>query len=67
MQSDGRALIERGTILSVAEDGYTVASADRPGITTPILKALNGGVYDVNAAVYFFVFDDGDGGIIGPM
>lgn len=67
MQSDGRALIERGTILRVAEDGYTVASTDRPGITTPTLKALNGGVYDVNAAVYFFVFDDGDGGIIGPM
>lgn len=67
MQPDSRALIERGTILRVTEGGYTVASMDRPGITTPTLKALNGGVYDVNTAVYFFVFDDGDGGIIGPM
>ena len=67
MQTESRALIERGTISCVAEGGYTVASMDRPGITTPTLKALNGGVYDVNAAVYFFVFDDGDGGIIGPL
>jgi len=67
MQPDGRALIERGIILCVADDGYTIASTDRPGITTPILKALNGSVYDVNTAVYFFVFDDGDGGIIGAM
>lgn len=67
MQPDGRALIERGIILCVADDGYTVVSTDRPGITTPILKALNGSVYDVNTAVYFFVFDDGDGGIIGAM
>lgn len=67
MQPDNRALIERGTISCVAEDGYTVASMDRPGITTPILKAINGGVYDVNTTVYFFMFDDGDGGIIGPM
>lgn len=34
------ALIERGEILTVEEDGYTVKSLDRDGVETPPIRRL---------------------------
>lgn len=61
------AKIERGYIVQVAEDGYIVQSYDRHGMKTPIIKSINDHQYGAGDRVYFFLFDDGCGKIIGPM
>jgi len=62
------ARIERGTVKGTEGGGYLVESMDRAGLTTPPLKALRSGVsYSAGDRVYFFMFDDGDGKIIGSM
>ena len=59
------ALIERGVIVA-AEDGlYTVASYGRSGLITPGIPAIIGAPYEANEKVYFFMFDDGHGAVIG--
>lgn len=57
-------IIERGIIKSAQEEGYTVASCDSEGITTPPLAALDGKKYSVGDKVYYFYFPDGTGRII---
>ena len=58
-------MVERGTIISVENNAHRVKSIDRENVITPLLRTIDGSVYEVNAAVYFFLFDDGDGAIIG--
>ena len=59
------AMIERGEVVA-AEDGlYTVISYGRGGLVTPGIPAIIGAPYDINEKVYFFMFDDGMGAIIG--
>lgn len=61
------ANIERGVIRSATDDGYTIASLDRTGIVTPPLKALRDAQYKVGDQVYFFLFEDGTGGILDAL
>jgi hypothetical protein len=70
---DGAAVMERGYVVSVAEDGARVASLTRVGIVTMPLKVQGGGTVSVGDVVFFFEFEDGDGmicaedgGAIGP-
>lgn len=63
--SDYGARIERGTIKEVTADGYRVESFDRRGIITPPIPASGGAAFENGATVYFFVFEDGRGLIIG--
>lgn len=61
------ATIERGVIVTVAEAGYKVKSLSRDGIITPAIPAVNGGTFEVGDRVYFFLFDDGHGGIFSAF
>ena len=60
------AFIERGEILTEESAEYTVKSFDRDGIITPPIKAINNS-YDVGDHVFFFMFNDGSGQIIGKI
>lgn len=78
-QDHSSAKIERGTLKKLASDGWIVASMDRKGIETQpmqpmeILKltgtveGLSKTVYQVGDRVYYFVFPDGTGQIIGKF
>lgn len=62
------APIERGVIETIEDGRYRVASFTRNGITSLPLKAMNeADTLSVGDRVYFFLFDDGDGLIIGKM
>lgn len=65
--SDYGARIERGVILSAQTGGYIVKSEDRPGVETPPIVDIHGGIHDVDEHVVFFMFDDGSGGILCQM
>ena len=58
------AIIERGKILTVTADGYTVESLDREGIKSPPIKNIDNTTYTMGDMVYFFLFRDGTGRII---
>lgn len=58
------AVIERGEITAIANDGYQVKSLDRKGIVTPAIPAAYEEEYDVGDIVCFFLFRDGTGKII---
>lgn len=59
------ARLERGEITGMSEHGYTVASYERPGIISPPILDMFGNDHDVGESVIFFLFEDGDGRIIG--
>lgn len=61
------AKIERGVIVFEGGGFYKVQSYGRDGLITPRIPALPGGgePYSVNEKVYFFLFSDGKGAIIG--
>ncbi len=60
------AVIERGTISGTGTDGYIVSSLDRDGIVTPeIAPVTENETYAAGDCVYFFLFPDGSGKIIG--
>ena len=63
--------IERGTIREKDEHLYRVESATRTGAVTRWIGAIGEGVqeteYSVGDGVYFFMFDDGRGMILGRM
>jgi len=63
------ALIERGRVVNAnAQAGiYTVESYDRDGVKTPPITALHGNPYNTGDRVFFFMFNDGTGRIIGKM
>lgn len=61
------AQIERGIVVSVSSGLYQIRSYGRDGLVTPGIPALAGGgqPYSVNEKVYFFLFDDGTGAVLG--
>lgn len=62
------APIERGVIETIEDGGYRVASFTRNGITSLPMKTMNeADTLSIGDRVYFFLFDDGDGLIIGKM
>lgn len=62
------AMIERGDIQTEYGGKYTVRSLDRDGVFTPPLKKMNENeIYVPGDLVYFFVFGDGTGMIIGKI
>ena len=60
------AIIERGVILTEESGAYTVQSFDRENVVTPPITALSDS-YDVGNRVFFFLFNDGSGRILGLM
>lgn len=58
------ASIERGTVKTAEETGYTVASFDREGIVSPPITGIDDTTYTVGDTVYFFLFPDGTGRIL---
>ena len=61
-------MIERGTVSTVSNGAYTIASLDRDGIMTPPLLPLNTeDSFSVGDRVYYFYFADGTGRIIGQL
>ena len=65
MESGAR--IERGTVKTAGETGYTVASFDREGIVSPPITGIDERRYTVGDTVYFFLFPDGTGKILCGM
>ena len=67
------ARVERGRLKGKQGERFTVESFCRPGIVTPPLKAIPACEeempvpYAVGDKVYFFVFADGGGAIIGRI
>ena len=62
------ATMERGVLLAETADGWTVESRDRPGlISPPLLPLLTNGTYGAGDRVFFFLFEDGTGRILGHM
>ena len=61
------AVIERGKVLTAGEDGYTIASFDRDGIETPPMTGFGDASFNVGDYVYFYLFRDGTGKILGIM
>jgi hypothetical protein len=67
MFSEYGARIERGVVDEATEGKYIIASLTRPGVTTPPIPALIGGTFSVGEKVYFFLFEDGHGGIFAAL
>jgi hypothetical protein len=63
----GMAAIERGVVVSASEGGYRVQSYSRDGLITPAIPALTLDTYAQGDRVYFFLFDDGHGAILGKI
>ena len=61
------ATIERGRIISAQAGKYTVESYDRDGVTTPPITTTDDNSYNTGDRVFFFMFNDGTGRIIGKM
>lgn len=60
-----KGAIERGKILAVEDGGYTIASLDRDGITTPpLLPVSESDTFSPGDRVFYFYFRDGTGRII---
>ena len=62
-----KAAIERGMILEATEDGYLVASLDRLGIVSPPIPTIQTPELSEGDKVYFFLFQDGTGGILSLL
>ena len=62
------AKIERGIVAEVSSGKYRVKSYGRDPLVTPPMKPLtSGATFAVNDQVFFFMFDDGDGRILGKF
>ena len=61
------ATIERGKIEEVAAGGYRVRNLDRPGLVSRVITGTDDTVYQVEDKVYFFMFSDGNGKILGRL
>lgn len=62
------AKIERGRITAIEGEEprrYTVESIDRPGVTGCGLTGRED-TYTIDETVYFFLFEDGTGAVLGP-
>lgn len=62
------AMICRGTVTrGNADEGWDVESYTEAGIRGWGLKGTSGAAYEPGDRVYFFLFEDGDGMILGRM
>lgn len=61
------AMIERGEVLTAESGAYTVKSFDRDGVITPPIHSNTSYSYSVGNHVFFFLFRDGSGRILGLM
>jgi hypothetical protein len=62
------ARIERGWIAEASNGFYRVASYGRSGLVTPWIVPLDPEAeYTAGDKVYFFLFDDGTGRILGSF
>jgi len=62
------AMIERGQVVSVSGGLYKIRSYGRDGLTTPGIPPMRSGdSYNVNDKVYFFLFSDGHGAVLGKF
>ena len=61
------ARIERGIIEEADENRFRVKSLCRDGVKTPWIKGIGNDPtgYEVGDRVYFFIFSDGHGAVIG--
>lgn len=67
-QTPWGAPVERGRIRAAEGDGYIIESYDRAGIITPPLKAMNGSdTFSAGEKVYYILFADGTGAILGRL
>lgn len=57
---------DRGEVRGVDEKRYRVESSTRDGVVTRWIEAVQG-EYETGDAVYFFMFDDGRGMILGRI
>lgn len=70
-------MIEQGIIVSIQGDGYRIDSYSRDGLTTKPIKAIadwdidENGIpvrrYGIGDKVFFFLFEDGNGMILGKL
>ena len=61
-------VIERGKITASSGGKYTVMSYDRDGIVTPPLSAMTeGDTFQVGDDVFYLIFRDGTGRILGVL
>lgn len=63
---NGGAFIERGIVTEAENGSFRVASYSRQGVTTPMIKSVDSTV-NTGDKVYFFLFDDGGGMILGKL
>ena len=61
------AAIDRGEIARISGSGYIVKSYGRDGLVSPAIPAMGEATYQAGDKVYFFLFEDGDGRILGRM
>ena len=61
------APVERGIITNQSQDGYTIDSRSRDGVSTPALHPIDNANYKAGDLVYFFLFDDGHGAILAAI
>ena len=61
------AKIDRGEIVLADPNGYVIESYGRYNLRTPKIRAIGNEEYQAGDRVYFFLFDDGDGKILGKM
>ena len=62
-----RAFVERGVVVAEENGLYTVESYGRAGLVTPGIPALiaNTAPFSPGEKVYFFLYGDGHGAILG--
>lgn len=62
-----KAFVERGKITAEKDGLYKVESYGRAGLVTPWIPAMAASMmpFDIGEKVYFFLFDDGHGAVIG--
>lgn len=65
--SEYGAPVERGIILEATGAGYKVQSLTRDGITSPDIPAIGTNTFSVGDKVFFFLFDDGGGGVLSAF
>lgn len=58
------ALVERGRIAQIANDGYRVENLDRRGLTSRAVEAMDNTEYAVDDIVLFVMYRDGTGKIL---
>lgn len=65
MEERAGAPVERGRVIDLSGEGARVESLSREGITSPPLPVLGDENVEVGDFVYFFLFGDGTGMILG--